>query len=133
MEVTLDLHVRNDSNTTIVSIQTNLPPKTKFMAMMISPINQGGDGLIRESKAEVQANQIVQFEDLSKNGRPLPSGHYVLHINALTEDLQPKDIRPVFGVRGERLTGPNVRRDATGNMVYHLYRFKLNPDGSITR
>lgn len=131
IEVTLDLQVTNDRNTTFVIVKTNLPPKTRLMATMINPINQGGQGGMWESKAEVQNDQVVRFEPFSKNGRQLPSGFYVLHISAPSADLQPKEVQSVFGIKGEKLTGPNVRRDAIENMVYRLYRFNLNSDSSI--
>lgn len=132
-EVTLDLHIESDSKGTIVSLKTNLPPKTRFTAMMISPENQGGDGGIWESRGAVQTNQIFQFEPFSKNGKRLPSGFYVLHISALSTDLQPEEIQAAFGAKGARLTGPNVKRDAIENMVYRLYRLKIGSDGAATQ
>lgn len=131
IEVTLDLQVRNDTSRPVVSIKTNLPPKTQFMAMMINPINQGGDGLIRESQAEVQSDQTVQFLELSKNGKPFPNGHYILHISA-SPHVQSTEVKRILGLKGERLTSPNVRHETVGSMVYRQYRFNLNPDGSLT-
>ena|GEM_PF-3792310 len=92
----------------ILTVKTNLPPKSVLMASLANPINLGGDGYFALEKGEVTANQTVQFGPFTKNGDRLSSGTYQVKISTVMASLQPEEARSFFGMHGERLTGPLV-------------------------
>ncbi|WP_445367204.1 hypothetical protein ACH5Y9_19125 [Methylomonas sp. BW4-1] len=133
-DVTLDLNVIGNDQKPIVSIKTNLPPKTILTADLANPINQGGDGYFGMAHAAVQANQVVQFSPFSKSGDSLSPGTYQLTVTTVMAALQPQEAQAFFGVHGEKLTGRQVSTlsGTSERMVSETFHFKINPDGSTS-
>jgi hypothetical protein len=132
-DITLDLSVTGNSQKLTLQGKTNLPPKTILMAIVVNPIDQGGDGYVGSTKAAVSANQIVQFDPFSKSGGSLSPGNYKVTVYTVMAALQPQEVQPFFGAHGEGLTGRLVStlRGTSERMVTQTFQFRISPDGSI--
>jgi hypothetical protein len=133
-DITMDLNVIGNDRKPILNVKTNLPSQVILMASLANPINQGGDGYFGQEKAVVQANQIVQFGPFSKNGDRLTPGIYQVTVTTVMAALQPQEAQAFFGMHGEKLTGHQVSTlpGTLERMVSETFRFKINPDGSIS-
>jgi hypothetical protein len=133
-DITLDLNVIGNNQKPILNVKTNLPAKAILMASLANPINQGGDGYFGQAKAAVSANRVVQFGPFLKTGDRLSPGIYQVTVTTVMAALQPEEVRPFFGVHGERLTGPQVSTlpGTSERLVSQTFQFKIDPDGSIS-
>jgi hypothetical protein len=123
-DVTMDLSVIGNEKP-ILSLKTNLPPKSMLIATLVNPIDRGGDGYVGQSKGEVGPNQIVQFGPFNKNGNRLSPGTYHLTVSTVMAALQPEEARPFFGAHGERLTGPHIESLPGTSEKYFSTTFKV--------
>ncbi len=132
-DITLDLNVIGNDQKPILNLKTNLPHKSILKALLVNPINQGGDGYVGEAEGAVGADQVVQFGPFSKTGDSLSPGIYLLTVTTVGADLQPKEVQAFFGAHGEGLTGRQVLTlpGTSERLVSQKFQFKINPDGSI--
>jgi hypothetical protein len=133
--IILDINVIKNDQRPIIIGQTNLPPGTILMVTLVNPINQGGDGYLAQLTSSVQANNIVRFGPFTKDGKKLSPGVYHAMISTVMADLQPQEVRPFFGVNGERLTGALVSTlpGTSLRIVTNKYQFEIISDSSTSR
>ena len=127
LSVTLNLsRIENTDQGTILTVETNLPPKMSLMATML------GNGHGAQAGGIVPANHVVQFGPLSgfstsKTGSLSP-GVYSVEVDM----AETAESDAIFGDTWQGLSGPAVIDRAGMKMVSQTFRFKMNPDGSVT-
>ena len=133
-DIALDLNVIGNDRKPTLNVKTNLPPKTILMAILVNPINRGGDGYLGQATAAVQTNQVVQFGPFLKNGDRLFPGIYMVTVSSVMAALQPQEVQAFFGAHGERLSGRQVSTlpGTRERGVSQVFQFKINSDGSIS-
>ncbi|WP_132038634.1 surface-adhesin E family protein [Iodobacter fluviatilis] len=133
-EVMLDLNVIGNSQKLTLRLKSNLPRKTRLVAALVSPVNQGGNGYFGQNESVVSTNQTAEFGPFLKNKTPLPPGNYLATVTTLLAALQPEEAQSFFGKNGENLSGSQVSTLAgtSEKGVTQTLRFQINSDGSIS-
>lgn len=114
----VSFHLWGDSSNGKAQIhaKTNLPEGTILSAMLVSPINVGGNGKIAENNLIVDFEGNVDFRRLYNPLTYLNSGNYVLNIGIMPDHLQPKRVLNTIGKMGENLKGEHIITTPFGRM-----------------
>lgn len=135
-EVVMDFNDRKP----VVRARTNLPENTIFMSDISSPTHEGGTGYLAQARGVVSPSGLVEFGPFSNHGEALRPGKYRMTIETVLADIQPENVRTVFGKNGENLTGnkvSNLRISSVKGLgsvkgVSQTFVFKVHQDGTIT-
>jgi hypothetical protein len=97
---------------------TNLPDGTRLIVTMVRT----------ESKYMAQDDVTVrngQFKTaaFSSQGQPLNPGTYGVRVTMSLADLQDASVRAIIGAKGERMSGPLVKRGAPGPTIEYASSF----------
>ena len=107
--VELDVFADTSNSKPQFEIQTNLPDGMELMLTLTRP----------ESRYVGQCSVVVKnkkaiSETFSFKGRSLNPGTYELGITSSLAELQPPEIWPIIGRRGERMRGKNITEPFPG-------------------
>jgi hypothetical protein len=93
-------------------------------AELIVTVSRAESKYMAQDKVIVRNGQFrtVQF---SQGGQVLNPGNYAINVSMSLAELQPPEVRAVIGSKGERMTGPLVRRGQYGITVEYISTFTL--------
>lgn len=111
----------------VVSGKTNLPDGTELMVRISRTPSNYSAG----TKVKV-ANGAFRSEQFSQHGDYLNPGTYKVEISMPGAPLQTDAVRAVIGMKGEKLSGPLVRKGIVGKVVDYSTTFSVGRGRSET-
>lgn len=103
----------------IITGETNLPDGTELMLTISRPQSN----FQAQSTVKVVGGKF-RSERFSQKGNDFNPGKYKLEVSMGVSQVQAPEVRAVIGMRGEKMSGPLVRRGTLGPIVNYVTSFQ---------